>query len=253
MNTCKIHEIKGYIQSIYLVEEDNILFLLDGCARPDVIVVKSFIENELKRPFNDLKLVISTHAHPDHMGGLYWYKQLGIKITGPENLCQWYQGMNGLITYWVDIFLTYLVALTKKRGFKNVMFPREIVLDFTLDEGDSILNFEHWRVLSCPGHTGVDLNLMNTNENIIYVADNFVGSTRNVFRPYPIRFPRLYRNSLKRYLDLGVSDFLLAHHGRVQIPQTRIQELIDGTSNTPRRHLNSLPAILAKVFKSLFK
>lgn len=247
------HEIKGYIQTIYLIEYQDKLLLLDGCCRPDVPVVVEFIQNKLNRSTKDLKLVVSTHAHPDHFGGLSYFKTLGVKVAGPKELNNWYAGVSGFLTYLTDIMLTYLVAMNKKSGLKNIFFPRKVMLDYILEEGRALPVFEDWIALECPGHTTMDLTLYHSQSACAYVADNFVGSKRNVFRPYPIQKPLEYKASLKRYIKLEIKEFWLAHHGRVEVSKQRIEELIKTTPGIPRKHLNTLPAIFLKLFKSLLK
>jgi glyoxylase-like metal-dependent hydrolase (beta-lactamase superfamily II) len=249
----KIHEINGYIQTIYLIEEDNSFFLLDGCCRPDVEIVRQLLENHLNKNMDDLKLVIATHAHPDHSGGLKYFKAKGVKIAGPKHLHYWYDGFSGFFTYWVDILLTYLVAINKKSGFKNILFPRRVELDFILNQGDSVPGFEGWKVLECPGHTNVDLSIYHPKDKICYVADNFVGSKKGVFRPYPLFAPDKYKESLQKYIDLEIKEFMLAHYGRVKIPEERIQKLIETTPKNPRKHTNTLPAIFLKLAKAILR
>lgn len=246
----KVHEIRGYIQTLYLVEQNDSLLLLDGGSRPDVEVVQAFIENDLKRNFLDLKLVIATHAHPDHVGGLSFYKSKGIAIAGPVELNSWYSGVSGFFTYYTDILLTWLVAINKKRGVKNIFFPRAVELDIKLTEGMEVPGFKDWLVLEGPGHTNVDLTIYNHISQIAYVADNFVSSKNGVFRPYPIFSPEKYKETLQRYIDLDIKDFLIAHYGKVEVPKERIKQLISSTPKRPRRHRNTLFAIFLKLFRS---
>lgn len=249
----KIHEINGYIQTIFLVQEDENFLLLDGCSRPDVEIIFSYMEKQLSKKISDLKLVITTHPHPDHAGGVSYFREKGIQVAGPEKINLWYRGFSGLFTYWTDILLTYLVAISKKSGFKNIFFPRNIKIDLVLKEGMEIPGFENWTVLECPGHTSMDLTIYNTGDNIAYIADNFVGSSKRIFRPYPLTEPENYKKSLQRYIELGIQEFLIAHYGRVKVEPEKIKKLIETTPRAPRRHLNTLPAIFAKIGKSIFK
>ncbi len=251
--TSVLHQIEGYIQSIHLVEENGRFMLLDGCSRPDVEAVQSFIENKLNRPFSDLKLVISTHAHPDHSGGLYWFQKKGIPIAGPQELNQWYRGISGFFTYLVDILLTYLVAMKRKKTFKNIFFPRTVKLDYTLKEKMAIPGFEQWQVLECPGHTNHDLTIYHAYNKVAYIADNFVQVKHQVSRPYPLFDPKRYKQSLQRYINLGINDFLLAHYGRVTASNEQIKTLIDTTPSRPRRHINTLPKIIIKLVRSIIR
>ena len=251
--TYKIHQLKGYIQTIYLIEESNGLFLLDGCCRPDVARVIAYVENNLKRPTKDLKLVISTHAHPDHAGGLHLFKKLGIPIAGPLQLNTWYKGISGILKYLIDILLTYMVAAVKKKGFENVFYPRVCKLDYELKDSDKVPGFNTWSVIEAGGHTAVDLSIYHSQSKLIYVADNFVLSRGKLIQPYPLCYPDKYKDSLKKYLNMNIHNFLLAHYGQVQISNEQIESLIESTPKKPRIHKNTLLSILLKIFRGLFK
>lgn len=244
----KIHQIQGYIQMIYLVEYDHGLLLLDSGCVCDVDVVLDFIKEEVGRSVDDLKLVVVTHAHPDHSGGANEFKDRGFTIAGSSKCNDWYKGVEGLFTYLVDILLTYLVAMRvrEKNKFKSVFFPRKVDFDIELNDGDVLPEFSDWTVLSCPGHTASDLSLYHDQSNTAYVADNLISSKSKFFRPYPIVFPRKYKESLSRYMKLGISNFLLAHYGEHQISTDQIFKLIEATPLEPRRHKTTLPTILVR-------
>lgn len=252
----KIHQINGFIQSMFLVEDQHGLLLLDGGTRADVKVVKNFIEKKLKRNFLDLKLVIITHAHPDHSGGAAFYQKLGVKIAAPEGINQWYGGFFGLCTYWIDILLTYLVA-TRKRGktkiFKNIFFPRKIKIDYPLRDLDLIPGFERWSVLAASGHTSYDISIYLKEAATAYVADNILTSKGKIFSPYPIFEPQSYKKTLQKYIDLDIKHFLMAHYGKMNIEEKQLESLLLRVSNTPRSHRNSLYKIMIKLLKSIFQ
>lgn len=236
---------------IYLVEYDHGLLLLDSGCRVDVPIVRAFIEDELKRPFHDLKLVLVSHAHPDHSGGANSYKKLGIKVAGPAAANNWYKGIHGISIYIIDIFLTYYVAykIRQKNFYQNVVFKRKVDFDFPLKDGDKIPEFEEWRVLSAPGHTTSDLSFFHEESKTAYVADNLIVTGRGVIAPYPITVPASYRESLQKYIDLKVEEFLMAHYGRQKIPFDKIQKIITKVKDTPRIHRTTLPKMLKKLLK----
>ena len=249
-----LHEIAGYIQSIYLVEQQGVFFLLDGCSRPDVEVVKHYLEQVLGKSIYDLKLVIATHAHPDHFGGVSFFKNLyDIPVAGPAQVNSWYAGSFGFFTYCTDILLTYLVAVNKKKPIRNILFPRSVNLDYILRDQDVVPGFESWQVLVCPGHTDMDLSLYHSGDNLAYIADNLVGKKNKVFRPYPLIRPDLYRETLTRYINLGIENFLIAHYGKVRVTKQQLESLIRSIPNEPRRHLTTLPRILLKLLKAFFR
>jgi glyoxylase-like metal-dependent hydrolase (beta-lactamase superfamily II) len=252
--TIKVHTLPGYIQSMYLVEYPDKLMLMDSGCRCDVTVVKNFIERELKRPFTDLKLVVVTHAHPDHYGGAHLFKKhYNIPVAAADGINCWYRGISGKIVYAVDILLTYLVAIKSGKKIKNIFYPTKMNLDFELKDEEKISNFEDWKVLLTPGHTGLDVTIYHEKESMAYIADNMVKSKNNIYRPYPIVFPEKYKLSLKKYLDLKIENFMMAHYGIQQIPHERIQDLIDTAPDVPRVHSNTLPTILKTMVKAIIK
>ena len=243
----KIHQIKGYIQTIYLVEYTDKLLLLDSGCRCDVPVVQRFIEYDLDRSMLDLKLVVVTHAHPDHSGGAQYYQDLyQIPLASSKRLNLLYLGLSGRVTHLADIVLTYYVASKKQAGWKNVAFPRHIDVDYVLAEGDHLPMFPDWQVLETPGHTLADLSIYHTESSTAYVADCIIGTKKWLSRPYPIHSPEQYRKSLGRFIELGIQNFLLAHYGEHKIPSAEIQTLIDGAPEKPRKHLGTLRAKLEK-------
>lgn len=245
----KIHNVRGYIQSLYLVEYDDKLLLLDSGCRCDVETIEKFIVENLKRPISDLKLVIVTHAHPDHSGGSTLFKnKLNIPIASTEKVNEFYYGFKGFVVYWIDILLSYMVASRKKAGFRNILFPRRIVIDHYLNDGDILPGFKEWSVLSCPGHTSSDLSVYHSKSNTAYVADNIVSSRTGYNPPYPINHPNKYKKSLQRYIDLNIETFLLAHYNENKISAEEIESLIKKAPNIHRSHSNSL----FKIFKKLF-
>ncbi|MCR9204386.1 MAG: MBL fold metallo-hydrolase [Halobacteriovoraceae bacterium] len=247
----KIHSIKGYICMIYLVEYDQGLLLLDSGCRVDVPVVKAFIENELNRPFSDLSLVLVSHAHPDHSGGASTYKKLGIKVAGPIASNNWYSGLGGIAKYMIDILLTYYVAykIRQKNLYQFIFFKRKVDFDYPLEEGQLIPGFGEWKVVSAPGHTSSDLSFFHEGTKTAYVADNLILTGRGVIAPYPITLPPSYRESLAKYLKLGVEEFLMAHYGRQKIPHEKIEKIISKVKDTPRIHRTTLPRMVKKLLK----
>ena len=105
----KIHQLKGYIQSIYLVEYPQQLLLLDGCCRADINMLEQFITGDLSRPFSDLKLIVVTHMHPDHAGAAHKLRKItGCKIASANMPKQWYTGLSGRFSHLLDLSLIHI-------------------------------------------------------------------------------------------------------------------------------------------------
>lgn len=250
----KVHEIQGYITTQYLVEYDDGLLLLDSGCRPDVELIKEYIENSLKRSMLDLKLVVASHAHPDHSGGAAFFKDIyKIPIAAPRKMNKWYSGMSGICTYWIDIILTYMIAVKYKKPVLNILFPRKIKIDYYLEEESPLPFFEDWQALLTPGHTDSDLSLYNEKESMIYVGDMIVSVRDKYIRPYLLSHPRDYRSSINRIKKLEPKFILLAHHKKRQISLENLDKLERNTPSVSRRHRNSLHKIFTQMIKALIK
>jgi len=103
-----MHQLAGYIQSVYLVEYSHGLLLLDGCCRADIPMLQRFINDTLQRPISDLKLVVVTHMHPDHAGAAHKLREVsGCKIATMAASKQWYRGLSGRLLHLTDIILAF--------------------------------------------------------------------------------------------------------------------------------------------------
>jgi len=221
----KIHRIKGYIQSLYLAEYSDKLLLLDGGCYCDFPIIKKYIEDKLNRDFSDLKLVLISHTHPDHIGGAWRYKKSGIKVACKEGMDNWYHGSGGLKNYWVDIILTWYVAKKMKRPFRNIIFKRRIEPDFFLVNNKPVPGFNDWSVLDTPGHTDSDLSFYHEQSEQAYIGDNIIKLREKFIIPHPVSFPKLYKESVLSYKNRKISNFLLAHGGESVITHDELNDI----------------------------
>jgi glyoxylase-like metal-dependent hydrolase (beta-lactamase superfamily II) len=233
----KIHHLQGYIQNIYLVDQNDSLMLLDGCCRCDINLLKGFIIQELNRPMTDLKVVIVTHMHPDHAGAADKLRRLtGCMVISANKQSHWYQGAIGLLMFLTDLVLTLWVAKRMGKPIKNIVYPRKIKTDLMLNDGDSIPGFKDWIVLETPGHTDRDLSVLHVPSKKIYVADLVIKLKKIFISPFPIFHPNKYKNSLEKIDKLKVHSLLLAHGGEVNVKDLQLLQLIKNIPDKPKTH-----------------
>jgi len=239
--TFKVHAIKGYIATLYLVEYTDRLLLLDGGCRCDAHTIVLYIQS-IERTIKELQLIVVTHPHPDHSGGApILQKQYNIPIAASPQINEWYTGISGWLTQQVDILLTYYVARKKKQPWKSLFFPRHIHIDHPIIEYCSELpGFPDWNVIPTPGHTSTDTSVYHKQESIAYIADLIIGLGTRYKSPYPISKPTLYKKSLEDIRDLSFEHCLLAHHGTHFISADTFNQVIDSVSPTPKNHKNSI-------------
>jgi len=209
-----IHEIEGYIASIFLVESQEGLLLLDGGCRGDAARIEDFITGTLQRPMTDLRLMLVSHMHPDHAGGApVLRKKYGIPIAAHHLTDKWYRGWRGWLQNRVDRHLAQFSARKNDKKRESVRYPRKIRPDLPLKEGDVLPGFPDWKVIVLPGHTLFDSCMFNSRESVFYAADMVLFMNGKFMLPFPIPFPDKMRVSLDRMAEIKAETLLLAHGG----------------------------------------
>lgn len=242
-----IHEIKGYIQTIYLAEYSDKLLLLDGCSRPDVDIIQQYIQTILKRPLSDLKIVVVTHMHADHAGGAHYLRRLtGCKIVSLARDTQWYGGLAGFSMYTIDMLLALYVAHRQGKPLKNLLYHPYLSADYLLKDGDRVPQFSDWQVLDTYGHTDRDLSVWHEQSGQIYIADLLIRLKHKFVSPFPLYFVEHYHHSLERIQALSPSCILLAHGGKQQINDTDWQTIY---RNIPSKRCTVADTIRHKFFR----
>jgi len=214
----KLHQITGYISTIYLVEYPEGMLLLDCGSASDVPRIKAVCE-QIGRSPSDIKLAVATHAHPDHMGGaIRLRKEYAIPIAAHPDIDRWYRGAGGYIQHKIDSFFANWVAFKSGYHLQSVRYQRSIIPDYFIMEGQQLPLFSDWQVLYNPGHTLHDVALYHPESMMLYWADSICSANGRFHLPVPVLYPELMRESLKRMVALEPRQILLAHGGifRVQ-------------------------------------
>ncbi|MGA1791667.1 MAG: MBL fold metallo-hydrolase [bacterium] len=210
----RIHCINGCIETIFLVEYPEGILILDGGCKGDVAEVEHYVSEVLGRSMDSIKLVIASHAHPDHTGGTHLFnKRHGIPIAAPIGINKWYSGMGGFIQFHIDLLLTFWVARKKRHPLRSIFYKRRIRCDYPLKDGDTLPFFNDWKVMETPGHTAHDIVLYNQKASTLYVSDMFLRLNGKYILPFPVTLPHLMEKSLLRLKPLEIKTLLMAHGG----------------------------------------
>jgi glyoxylase-like metal-dependent hydrolase (beta-lactamase superfamily II) len=214
----KLHQLQGYIQSVYLVEYPEGLLLLDGCCRVDINMLEHTITQQLARPFSDLKLIVVTHMHPDHAGAANKLRELtGCKIAAATSTKHWYRGLSGRLLHLTDLLLASWVAGRLGKPRKNLWYSPHLYPDFALNDGDDLPFFPEWSAVTTPGHTDRDISLWHKPSNRMYVADLIVKVKNRYIPPFPVFHPNKYKASLQKVIGMQLDALWLAHSGEVSL------------------------------------
>ena len=246
----RLHQIPGYIQSIYLVEYDHGLLLLDGCCRADVDALGHFFSATLARPFSDLKVVVVTHMHPDHAGAANRLKALtGCQIASAKMGSPWHYGWKGSLMHLTEMMLTLWVATRLGKPLRNPWYSKYLKVDIGLSDGQPIPGFEDWLALVTPGHTDRDLSVYHKPSGKVYVADLLVKVKARFIPPFPVFLPNKYRASLQRIETLGPAAIWLAHGGEVRLTHQDYSHLMDSSPNTPQTYWRLLKSKIRQLVR----
>ncbi len=247
MNLIEVVAIEGYIQTTYMAVYADKLLLLDSGCRCDVDKILAYITDVLKRPVEQLKVVMVTHMHPDHAGGAELLKtKTGCQIVTAKSEKPWYHGIIGRAEHLNDLGLTYYVANRQGKSVTNVWYNPILKADIEVEDGDCVPYFEDWMVLETPGHTDRDLSLWHPQSQQAYTADLILIIKDKFMSPYLITLPDAYRASLNKIKALQPESLLLAHDKRAKIFDEDFDRLIDRTPDKPRK--TSLKNVLSTAF-----
>ncbi|MEC8230481.1 MAG: MBL fold metallo-hydrolase, partial [Pseudomonadota bacterium] len=236
----KIHTLPGYIQHIYLVEEDNKLLLLDGCSRAEVDKVCAYITQTLGRPLSDLALVVVTHMHPDHAGGAIRLRErTGAQVAAHPKAPHWYSGVTGRVAHSIDLLLTLWVASRIGKPKMPVWYNPVLTPDLLLQDGQRLPGFANWQIMYTPGHTNHDLSVVHVPSQQAYIADVLVKVKGELVPPYPLCHPNQYRDSLTKLAQSQIDTFFCAHVEPTKKDDIDFEHVIENAPRKPKNHWHS--------------
>ncbi|MDC8832016.1 MBL fold metallo-hydrolase [Alteromonas gilva] len=245
----RVHELKGYIENIYLVEEPTGLLLLDGCSRADVDKVCTYITRTLRRPLSDLTLIVVTHMHPDHAGGaVLLQRKTGAQIASHPMAQHWYKGLAGRTAHLIDVALTWWVAARLGKPRAHIWYHPVLVPDITLQDKQRLPGFADWQVLYTPGHTNHDLSLLHRPTQQLYIADLIVSVKKQLTAPYPVCHPNQYKRSLARIKQISPSRVYSAHVRPLDGRYIDYDALMSQAPALPKNHWHSAKNRIGRVF-----
>jgi hydroxyacylglutathione hydrolase len=208
-----IRRVNTGFQRVYLIEGDSGLVLIDAGRLGLIKTLKATLDGLDRRPA-DIGLIVITHVHVDHVGGLAAVKELtGAKVlvhAADKNILE--RGTSimpvgtGLISRPMVEALRPL--LTRGQGFRPV--SPDIVIEHEFDLGPFGVA---GKVVPTPGHTAGSISVF-LDSGQAFVGDTCFNhrprSRRSVFPPFADDVPSLLR-TWKVLLASGASEFYPGH------------------------------------------
>ena len=203
-----VHQVEGVNANSYLVvEEDGSLTLIDAGMSSGGKKILDYVKTTLAKQPRDLKMIVITHAHVDHIRGtLAMKKATGAKIAIHEldagylagtSQLPWPMGATG---YLFRFFLLF---------FRVPKVNPEVRLN-----DNEILPNSKLRVVFTPGHTPGSITLYDETRKIVFVGDAILTRGGKLDGP-PKQFTLDWAQAQSSIEKISALDFevLLSGHG----------------------------------------
>ena len=155
-----IHKIDGVNGNCYIIG-DGTLTLIDTGMPNNSAKILAYIKQMGKKP-EDIKTIILTHSHIDHIGSLDAMK----KATGAEVAA--HRDEADFISHKKQMPMPNGAMALVIKVLGTVMKTHPVEVDVLLDEGAEVAGFT---VLHTPGHTPGSIALLDSKRGIILVGD----------------------------------------------------------------------------------
>lgn len=215
----RVHRIRGLIGSTYLIESDS-LFMVDagfvGHAHGVVRKIRS-----IGRRLEELKLVLVTHAHLDHFGGLSELKELcdfdiACHRLSAERVGAASKDVSPGQVAWAKAVVALAHVSLPRLTFKGA------TPTMSLEDGDRLHDYGlPGTVLHTPGHTDGCITLL-LDDGTAFTGDLVMGKGGVRWAPRKPAMAVSLENayaSWRRLLGAGAKTILPAHAGSFAVDE----------------------------------
>jgi len=160
--------------------------------------ILDYVKNIVKRDITDIKTIIITHHHFDHIGSLDKLKKITkARVAVHKDDADYISGEK---SQEGPVFMKGMVKL-----FKTISRYKPVEPDIILKDGDQIGEYQ---VIHTPGHTKGSICLYNPQNKTIFVGDNLKYIKGKIGGPGAslLSEPEKYKESMEKLakLDIGV-------------------------------------------------
>lgn len=171
------------------VIDDGRLIVVDPVSVLHTRLALEYLQRYLRRSPTDIDLIVLTHLHPDHTGGVEELRQVCHAPVSASviawQLVQKWRGENPQVEHAQSIRLNNLLAQALHPGIRpgllhqlelfNPRYARQVqMVDLWLDDVGCLPNHPDWRVIASPGHTPESLCLYNPFSYELLCSDTIV-------------------------------------------------------------------------------
>jgi glyoxylase-like metal-dependent hydrolase (beta-lactamase superfamily II) len=204
----------GHVKSFILVADDGSLILVDaGMSEGDGKKIIGYI-NSIGKSVKDVKYILLTHSHLDHIGGVAYIQQLsGAKVGIHEDGIRFVNGEAGLrMPVGHDVRGLLMMNFMKVASglFKLKPFKPEFLLKEGVFPADFHLNA---KIIETPGHTSDSISISLADSKTLIVGDLLRGDKNSLIAPAFYEDYLGLLNSVKKVKELS-PDLICVSHGK---------------------------------------
>ncbi|MEM6822879.1 MAG: MBL fold metallo-hydrolase [Verrucomicrobiota bacterium] len=197
-----VYQIQSFMVKSYALVNSEAIVLIDSGFLGAISSVDRLL-NELGREWNDIKAILLTHGHLDHIHNVAEIKKrsgacvMGTRLDKDHFAQRYrYKGMSRICG-----ILEFLGRLLFR--FRSFSLDREIA------SGQSLELWEGLEVTGLPGHTLGHVGFYNKSQNILFSGDSHANFGLRVMRPWP------WLNSCPRYFPSSYDKILSLKPGKI--------------------------------------
>jgi glyoxylase-like metal-dependent hydrolase (beta-lactamase superfamily II) len=188
--TDKIHVLDGQAGPVYIIADTDAITLIDVGFPSDAKSVIKYVENTLKRNISQIKLIVITHSHFDHISGVdYLMKKVDAYIAAHTSAEKYLTGKKALPVTSFSSYCGFLLFLFKNgfplpslrdifsmpwAGIPGIKKGVKSEVKIWLEQGKAIPGLPGWEVFHTPGHTDDGICLYHPEEKILFSGDTII-------------------------------------------------------------------------------
>jgi hydroxyacylglutathione hydrolase len=198
-----IHQISGRVVNCHLVTNEEVTMLIDTGLPGNSSKIIKYIEKNLNQRAEDIKTIVITHQHLDHVGSLSKMKDItGAQVAIHPADADYIRGKTSHAGPALSNFMVKMIQFIYR--------TKPVEPDILLEDGDQIGGYQ---VIHIPGHTPGSICLYNKKNKAIFVGDNLQYKKGKLYSPGErlLPEPKKYQESMKKLLNYDIKVIFTGH------------------------------------------